>query len=105
MFFFDISNMYSSIIKEEVKSIIGSILNHIGFPKTQIIEMQLLIDTIVKQNCFEHNSTYYMQSDGLAMGAPPSSLLSEIFIQYLEHNYILHIINKAHHFSLLQIWG
>jgi hypothetical protein len=63
--------MYSNIPKEDVKSSIGSIINHIGFPKTQINEMQLLIDSIVKQNSFEHNSVYYTQSDGVAMGAPP----------------------------------
>jgi hypothetical protein len=28
------------------------------------------------------------------MGAPTSSLLSEIFIQYLEHNYILRTLTK-----------
>jgi hypothetical protein len=86
--------MYSNIPKEKVKSIIGGILKHISFPETQIIEMQLLIDTIIKQNYFEHNSTYYMQSDGLAMGAPTSSLLLEIFIQCLEHNYILRTLTK-----------
>jgi hypothetical protein len=56
--------------------------------------MQLLIDTIVKQNYFEHNPTYYTQSDGLAMGAPTESLLSEIFIQNLEHNYVLHALKN-----------
>jgi hypothetical protein len=86
--------MSENIPKEEVKSVIGSILKHISFPETQIIEMQLLIDTIIIQNYFEHNSTYYMQSDGLAMGAPASSFLSEIFIQYLEHNYILRTLRK-----------
>jgi hypothetical protein len=28
------------------------------------------------------------------MEAPTSSLLSEIFLQHLEHNYILHILTK-----------
>jgi hypothetical protein len=86
--------MYSTIPKEEVKNIIGGILNHSSFPETHIIEMQLLIDTIVKQNYFEHNSTCYTQSDGSAMRAPTSSLLSEIFIKHLEHNYILHTLTK-----------
>jgi hypothetical protein len=30
------------------------------------------------------------------MGAPTSALLAEMFIQYLEHNYIISILNKHH---------
>jgi hypothetical protein len=36
--------------------------------------------------------TYYEQTEGLAMGAPISAILAEIFIQYMEHEYIYPIL-------------
>jgi hypothetical protein len=39
-----------------------------------------LVKTIVKQNYFEYNSVIYQQMEGIAMGAPSSLILLEIFI-------------------------
>jgi hypothetical protein len=32
--------------------------------------------------------------EGLAMGAPTSAILSEIYLQYIEHTYIYHTLQK-----------
>jgi hypothetical protein len=48
--------------------------------------------TILSQNYFQHEKEIFVQSEGLAMGAPTSSILSEIFLQYLEHNKIYKIL-------------
>jgi hypothetical protein len=53
-----------------------------------------LIKFIGEHNYFERNSTFYQQSEGLAMGAPSSALLFEIYLQYHEHNEILDLLVK-----------
>jgi hypothetical protein len=40
------------------------------------------------------DTKFYHQSEGLAMGAPSSALLAEIYLQLLEHNQILHLLLK-----------
>jgi hypothetical protein len=57
-------------------------------------EIKLLTELIIKQNYFELNSKFYLQSQGLAMGAPSSALLSEIYLQYIEHNQIRDLLIK-----------
>jgi hypothetical protein len=37
-----------------------------------------------------------MRNEGLAMGAPTSSIFAETFIQYLELNHIIKILKKHH---------
>jgi len=38
----------------------------------------------MNQNYFEFRNTFYVQNKGLAMGAPTSSALSEIYLQFIE---------------------
>jgi hypothetical protein len=49
----------------------------------------------MNQNYFHHNGEFYKQTQGLAMGAPTSPILAEIYMQYLEHNDIYDIL--IHH--------
>jgi hypothetical protein len=42
----------------------------------------------------ECNNQQYKQNDGLAMGAPTSAILAEVFMQHYEHNYIINILQK-----------
>jgi hypothetical protein len=42
----------------------------------------------------QHNDHQYKQNEGLAMGAPTSAILAEMFIQHLEHKHI-NILQKA----------
>ena len=41
-------------------------------------------NTVVNQNCFQFHGDMYIQMEGLAMGAPTSSILSEFYLQHLE---------------------
>jgi hypothetical protein len=60
----------------------------------EIQEILNWYDIITQQNYFTFNKTIYTQTDGLAMGAPSSSIISEIFLQHIECNTILSILNK-----------
>ena len=67
---------------------------------------------IIKQNYFQFQNTLYIQEEGLAMGAPTSLILSEIYLQYIEHTVIydtikipytwLFLIRTQHSYSVQQ---
>jgi hypothetical protein len=57
-------------------------------------ELMILINTIINQNYLQFNNQYYKQDDRLAMGAPTSAILAEIFIQHLKHTSITNILKK-----------
>jgi len=42
----------------------------------------------MKQNFFTFLNNWYTQNDGLAMGAPTSPILSEIYLQNMEHSHL-----------------
>jgi hypothetical protein len=47
-----------------------------------------IAQTLTGQNYFRFRDTIYVQNEGLAMGAPTSSILSEVYLQYLENTTI-----------------
>jgi len=49
---------------------------------------------ITKQNYFTNKNNIIIQNDGLAMGAPSSGTLSEIFLQQIEALHIAHLAKK-----------
>jgi hypothetical protein len=51
-------------------------------------------DTITSQNYFTHNGSILIQQDGLTMGAPSSGLISELFLQQIEHLHLTHLQTK-----------
>jgi hypothetical protein len=91
---FDITDMYTNIPKTEIPKITNEICNRISTPQETKQDLLLLICTILKQNYFMFNNKIYNQTQGLAMGAPTSAILSEIFIQHMEHNNIFTILLK-----------
>jgi hypothetical protein len=54
-----------------------------------------LTATITNQNYFQFMNKNYVQNEGLAMGAPISAILSEIYLEFLENNVIYNIL-KTH---------
>jgi hypothetical protein len=48
-------------------------------------------DIITKQNYFSNNNDIVIQNDGLAMGAPSSGLIAEIFLQHAENSHLAHV--------------
>ena len=53
-----------------------------------IEQITLEVDTILKQNYFQHNNHIYQPRRGIAMGSPISSIMSEVYLQHIENTYI-----------------
>jgi hypothetical protein len=53
-----------------------------------------ITQTIIRQNYFRFQDTIYVQNEGLAMGAPTSSILSEICLKYTENTTIYDLLLK-----------
>jgi hypothetical protein len=51
-------------------------------------------DTITIQNYFTHTGNIQIQNDGLTMGAPSYGLISELFLQQMEHLHLAHLTTK-----------
>jgi len=53
-----------------------------------------IAQTLVEQNYFRFRDTTYIQNEGLAMGAPTSSILSKVYLQYMENKTIYELLIK-----------
>jgi hypothetical protein len=93
---YDIKNMYTNIPQNDVICIINNLLINNNTPEDQKREIITLVQVILNQNYLKHNNYQYTQNEGLAMGAPTSAILAETFIQYLEQNNIINILQKHH---------
>jgi hypothetical protein len=69
--------MYTNIPRAETTNIIHNIL------KTK---------QTTKQNYFQFQQHYFKETEGLAMGAPPSAILAEAYIQNMEHKQIYPVL-------------
>jgi chemotaxis regulatin CheY-phosphate phosphatase CheZ len=65
---FDIENMYTNILLQEVQNIVGNIIDK-NYNISRLSEIKNLLNTILEQNYIEHNGKWYKQNDSLAMGA------------------------------------
>jgi hypothetical protein len=90
---FDIENMYTNIPKTEVVNIIKNVIeNNSGtINQKEIID---ILKIILEQNYFEFNKQFYKQTEGLAMGAPTSAILAEIYIQHIEHKQLYPVLKQ-----------
>jgi len=57
-------------------------------------ELLLALETIMQQNYFQYNNAYYRSSKGVAMGSPLSGTLDELYLQFIEKQYIKHRISS-----------
>ena len=92
---FDITNMYTNIPKHELPTIINDICKNNHTDPNVIEDIIKLTTTVTNQNYFQFMNENYIQTEGLAMGAPTSAILSEIYLQFLENNVIYNIL-KTH---------
>jgi hypothetical protein len=51
-------------------------------------ELMKISHIIIKQNYFQFQNTFYIQEEGLTMGALTSLISSEIYLQYIENTVI-----------------
>jgi hypothetical protein len=40
---------------------------------------------VLERNHFQFDQQYYKQTEGLAMGAPTSAVLAEVYIKYMQN--------------------
>jgi hypothetical protein len=90
----DITNLYSNIPVKETRVILASILQQSLIPHKAQQELLNWYDIITKQNYFAHKEQIVVQHDGLAMGAPSSGLIAEIFLQHIEHSQLTRLTHK-----------
>ena len=93
---FDISNMYTNIPTDHIPTIIHRLCNHHNIDTHTQSELLHLCQLILTQNYFNFRSVTYIQTSGLAMGAPTSSLFSEVFLQFLEATKLFVILVRHH---------
>jgi hypothetical protein len=90
----DVTNLYSNIPVLETKTILADILTqNIIDPKAQQ-ELLKWFDVITKENYFAHKEQIVFEHDGLAMGVLSLGLITEIFIQHVEHSHLTHLMRK-----------
>jgi len=57
-------------------------------------DIMRIAQTLLEQNYFCFWDTICIQNEGLAMGAPTSSILSEVYLQYTENTTICELLIK-----------
>ena len=86
--------MYSNIPTDEVEHIIRLLCTQQDIDPTITEEILALTRTVTSQNYYGFNGKTHIQQKGLAMGAPSSSILSEIYLQFLENTKAINILTK-----------
>ena len=91
----DSTNLHSNIPVIETRTILTDMLKYeLVNPQTQQ-EILKWYDVIAKQDYFAHNKNTVIQYDGLAMDAPSSGLIAEIFLQHIEYIHLTHFISYS----------
>jgi hypothetical protein len=86
--------MYSNVPVPETKQILESMLTANSLDPQTTTELLHWYEVITKQNYFVFDDKVFFQTDDLAMGAPSSSVISEIFLQYIEHTHLPLLAHK-----------
>ena len=86
---FDLEKMYSNIPVAELAKIIEVVYEQNGLYTKTRNEIIQMYNILTKQNYFQYEYLQHIQEDGLAMGAPTSSILSEIYLRYLENRVLI----------------
>ena len=91
---FDIICMYSNIPTTDLMKALRKLceVNNVDDRTTQ--DIMRIAQTLVEQNYFGFRDTIYIQNEGLAMGDATSSILSEVYLQYMENITIYELLIK-----------
>jgi hypothetical protein len=81
---FDIDNTYPNIPTDKLINIIKEMCSEQALEDNITNELTKITQTTIEQNYFVFQNKNYIQQKGLAMGAPSSSVLAEIYLQNLE---------------------
>jgi len=91
---FDISNMYTNNPTHKLLSIIDTACNKNLVEERLKRDIINLSETIIDQNYLQFEDLTYKQNEGLAMGAPTSSILSEFYLQQQENSRIYDLLRN-----------
>ena len=86
--------MYSNIPTGELMTILNELCNANDVDSKTTQEILRITQTLVNQNYFQFQDTIYIQNEGLAMGAPTSSILSEVYLEHMENTTIRELLKK-----------
>jgi hypothetical protein len=84
--------MYSNILTAKLPQIISLLCDQLHTTKKFKRELIKLVRIMIKQNYFQFQNQIFRQNKGLAMGAPSSSILSEVYLQCVEYTVIYDIL-------------
>ena len=68
---------------------VGNLLRSKDISEDNIVDILSLLNVCVSQDFFSFNNKLYKQRDGLTMGSCLSPFLADLFMDYLENNFIL----------------
>ena len=80
--------MYTNIPTDEFLTTVKSACENNIVEEGLKHDIMKLLKVIMDQNCFQFMGQTYIQHEGLATGAPTSSILSEFYVQHLENSKI-----------------
>ena len=92
---FDITNLYTNVPNKKVRGIIHDILIKNSVDQRIKKEILDICDVIIQQNYYFFSEKYCIHKDGLAMGAPSSSIILELYIHHIEHTVFSPILRKC----------
>ena len=90
----DIIHMYPNIPTNELVPILESMPLNYQLDSVITNAIIKIVCTVLKQNYFTFQGISYSRPIGLVMGAPSSAILSEVYLQHLEHFKIADILLK-----------
>jgi hypothetical protein len=89
---FDISNIYTNTPTDELLTIFESECENNFVEEGLKYDIIKLLKVVMDQNCFQFMSQTYVKHEGLTIGAPTSSILSEFYLQHLENSKIYDLL-------------
>jgi len=92
---FHVSNTYTNIPTGELIVILSDSCNKNNVDEMTKKEIIKITQTLINQNYFQFQDTIYLQKEGLAMGAPTSSLPSEFYLQNMENTTIPELLKNT----------
>ena len=90
----DIADMYSNIPTDDIEHIIRPICTYQDVSTDLMLEILAITKIFLPQNYYGFIATNYIQPKGLAMCSSSSSVLSELYIQHMEHTKAIHTLTK-----------
>jgi len=86
--------MYSNIPTRDLTTILNDLRIKNNVDDKTKKEILKIAQTVINQNYFQFQDNIYLQKEGLAMGAPTSSILSEINLQHMKGTTIPKLLRK-----------